>query len=1259
MARQEATSIFSDGLMSDLHPINTPKSVLTDCLNGTYITYNGNEFILQNDMGNYELKNCKLSTNFIPVGIKSYADILYIVSYNPLTKEVEIGSYPSPRRIFSTGTGEKNKSLTPFLLEPDVIYEYTELIETQKQPLYIFGKETNDDSFKLFPGDEFKIDFGNKELEFIYQHLNFYIIDDDNKLYDIDDSEIYLLDELSEDERKKYLTEDGYRKVFWETPGWLAAQYNLYVPDKFNLNIKSLTVPEFINFENKPQEIDGILISGSEFPVTLEMSTQTIITDLLFQDKLKPWDNESENIKIRFLIRRGEKYGGLRGFGNLKVIPRTYKKDADYLYVDIPCKKHNYQDDIITAFTNLKIIWGFDKPEDLSSFTGKIQIKAFPIIYYNKQVIEYDQFNTTFEYDLNDIKNQNEIKIAENTYKWAVDSDSCTISFDLDGPFVNANNISGRYEIYRINRFNYVTETPTDTTVDTSVEKSWSKWKNITQTVNASKFGKLNSNDEFEEVTNITNLEYDSCYLMCDGVIPTLIPKGQNTININWNDSNVISLNEYKNWYAKATNSYATINPIASVGPINPVRKYTIVEDYRYTTPGTKDLNFSKEGGLYKFRIILEQNGNYIKHVDKLLIPSELFNEWFGSVDNYENISGTTWVNKYIDSISVNQLEFNDFSLDFTKQIETDSSNAPWLYYKWNKRFSTYKAVTKNTILPLVKNSSLSINEKFTIDEETETYDKFNVSFKQLLDLIVALRYPSLIDFTWDESNNTFKSKYKASSSSIIEDTLLLQVRYSDLNPNQNTDFVFDLKYLSGNLWNPIIETDIQIKQNSANVISLTGTNDNLDVSLNDLNDNYSVNFGVDTIKLRNKLSSFFPFLDSLNKRYFFGLESTGTFLTGTREPKLTSWWRIKQWNTNFKTSSTLVEKKLTISGSKSNFISSDSFYTNISQQILSRSVGFLYGITSTITVGSGGTKTVGIDLRPYTESGSNFEGELWQTVTTDDGHARTINKTNCIVIPIAYDQCVLLSLTEEQLYALCRIKITDLGPLNDHWYIEELNNLTWTENKNIQANKYSAETKLTIIRVDDYDWKINTSDDMLLNIDYLSTNNTVQNGQVNLLLNLNFNANIDYTNKTERFNEWERDVNNAYSDITQDTENNSKLFKIEVCEDVDDPDAKQYFDKNGILKIFDEDVSTNYREITFNQIINYPYSPTHTPSFILTWFENKFKPINSVDNRWIKGNYIYNLPSPSNQMGYKFDNNKGGAIQSFTYYEELQWTSN
>lgn len=101
--RQTQANTFSDGLNMDLHPLTTPNTILTDCINGTMITYNDNEFVLQNERGNTKIDNAQLSPGFIPVGMKEHNGILYIVSHNPQTKESEIGTYPSPNKIQEHG----------------------------------------------------------------------------------------------------------------------------------------------------------------------------------------------------------------------------------------------------------------------------------------------------------------------------------------------------------------------------------------------------------------------------------------------------------------------------------------------------------------------------------------------------------------------------------------------------------------------------------------------------------------------------------------------------------------------------------------------------------------------------------------------------------------------------------------------------------------------------------------------------------------------------------------------------------------------------------------------------------------------------------------------------------------------------------------------------------------------------------------------------------------------------------------------------
>jgi hypothetical protein len=65
------------------------------------ITYNGNEMMLQNDMGNTLIQDSTtghimgLSEGFVPVGLKEHGGIMYVVSANK-DGVGEIGTIPSP-----------------------------------------------------------------------------------------------------------------------------------------------------------------------------------------------------------------------------------------------------------------------------------------------------------------------------------------------------------------------------------------------------------------------------------------------------------------------------------------------------------------------------------------------------------------------------------------------------------------------------------------------------------------------------------------------------------------------------------------------------------------------------------------------------------------------------------------------------------------------------------------------------------------------------------------------------------------------------------------------------------------------------------------------------------------------------------------------------------------------------------------------------------------------------------------------------------
>lgn len=109
--RQTQANTFSDGLNMDLHPLTTPNTILTDCVNGTMITYNDNEFVLQNERGNSRIDGACLNVGFIPVAMKEYNGILYIISHNPQTKHTEIGTFPSPKKNTNSNLNEFNKNV--------------------------------------------------------------------------------------------------------------------------------------------------------------------------------------------------------------------------------------------------------------------------------------------------------------------------------------------------------------------------------------------------------------------------------------------------------------------------------------------------------------------------------------------------------------------------------------------------------------------------------------------------------------------------------------------------------------------------------------------------------------------------------------------------------------------------------------------------------------------------------------------------------------------------------------------------------------------------------------------------------------------------------------------------------------------------------------------------------------------------------------------------------------------------------------------
>lgn len=123
------TNTFSGGLSLDTPISSTNSNVLTDCINGALITYNGDELLLQNSRGNIRVENSALPMGHIPISMESHAGILYIVSYNPDTNETEIGTYPSPKYI---NNFNKSENFINYNIDDVSVYFPEELVSDIK-----------------------------------------------------------------------------------------------------------------------------------------------------------------------------------------------------------------------------------------------------------------------------------------------------------------------------------------------------------------------------------------------------------------------------------------------------------------------------------------------------------------------------------------------------------------------------------------------------------------------------------------------------------------------------------------------------------------------------------------------------------------------------------------------------------------------------------------------------------------------------------------------------------------------------------------------------------------------------------------------------------------------------------------------------------------------------------------------------------------------------------------------------------------------
>lgn len=277
---------FTGGLNTDLHPLLQPNDTLTDCVNGTLITYDGNENMLQNDMGNYALKGAKLPINYVPIGMKEYAGILYVVAYNPVDRRVQLGSYPSPKTHDPHESPQAEVEIKPFVINGEVEddfnpmeilrqiesgnldnehYLYSSILNSANQMIAVLGSEENS-SYYLTVNDQFQLEISSSEgsdvadpWNNVLQKLKFFAISENGTIEDITES------------AKEYSNKDTFQNVPWQSPGWIGVKYELAKIERSAQYVSNVIYPKYTRLghiswvEKESSKVTGLLNAGRSF----------------------------------------------------------------------------------------------------------------------------------------------------------------------------------------------------------------------------------------------------------------------------------------------------------------------------------------------------------------------------------------------------------------------------------------------------------------------------------------------------------------------------------------------------------------------------------------------------------------------------------------------------------------------------------------------------------------------------------------------------------------------------------------------------------------------------------------------------------------------------------------------------------------------------------------------------------------------------------------------------------------------------------
>lgn len=250
MRKSEVLNTFAQGLVMDINPSVAPNDGVCNALNATLITMNGNENVLQNDMGNGRVETAFLPEGYVPIGTTELGGIIYIVSYNPFNKKCQIGSFPSPERnITSNELGESGLSLYNGLF----VSGNGDIIRTLYKGLLC--------NFTLNPGDKFLVQGSHDKNKDEYEHISYY---DVNKKPDITKGWLTLeLATLDSNGRLIYLKDLNK----YDYPYNINRQYILKVKEDNSINTPTQNVDDYRYIIGADYNIFNTKISGQLYLV--------------------------------------------------------------------------------------------------------------------------------------------------------------------------------------------------------------------------------------------------------------------------------------------------------------------------------------------------------------------------------------------------------------------------------------------------------------------------------------------------------------------------------------------------------------------------------------------------------------------------------------------------------------------------------------------------------------------------------------------------------------------------------------------------------------------------------------------------------------------------------------------------------------------------------------------------------------------------------------------------------------------------------